>query len=63
MWAGGASTLVDDLLLRGRFEVTVLDLAASALQVARERLGEQQARRVRWAGGGRHVRRSAGEGL
>ena len=48
---GGASTLVDDLLQRGRFEITVLDLAAAALQVPRERLGEQQARRVQWLAG------------
>ena len=36
---GGASTLVDDLLARGVMRVTVLDLSAQALAVARERLG------------------------
>lgn len=45
---GGASTLVDDLLARGRFDVSVLDLSDAALKVARQRLGEQQARRVQW---------------
>jgi ubiquinone/menaquinone biosynthesis C-methylase UbiE len=36
---GGSSTLVDDLLT-GRFKhVSVLDLSASALEVARRRLG------------------------
>src|SRR5688572_1585098 len=36
---GGASTLVDDLLLRGYENVTVLDLSAKAITQARERLG------------------------
>ena len=36
---GGASTLVDDLLDNGFRLVTVLDLSASALVVARKRLG------------------------
>jgi 2-polyprenyl-3-methyl-5-hydroxy-6-metoxy-1,4-benzoquinol methylase len=36
---GGASTLVDDLLGSGFKNVTVLDLSASALDVARMRLG------------------------
>lgn len=36
---GGASTLVDDLLGNGFKNVTVLDLSASALDVARMRLG------------------------
>lgn len=44
---GGASTLVDDLLARGVAEVTVLDLSAQALDVARRRLGDR-ARSVRW---------------
>lgn len=48
---GGASTLVDDLLARGRFDVTVLDLSAAALQVARERLGARRASRVHWLAG------------
>ena len=36
---GGASTLVDDLLARGYRNLTVLDLSAAALDVARSRLG------------------------
>jgi 2-polyprenyl-3-methyl-5-hydroxy-6-metoxy-1,4-benzoquinol methylase len=36
---GGESTLVDDLLAQGYRNVSVLDLSATALQVARERLG------------------------
>jgi len=48
---GGASTLVDDLLARARFDVTVLDLSEAALQVARERLGKKQAARVHWLTG------------
>lgn len=36
---GGASTLVDDLLERNYQNITVLDISASALQVAQERLG------------------------
>ena len=35
---GGASTLVDDLLVRGVGDITVLDLAQSALDAARHRL-------------------------
>jgi len=35
---GGASTLVDDLLAEGQRDVTVLDLSASALDIARHRL-------------------------
>ena len=37
---GGASTLVDDLLARGYRDLSVLDISAAALNVARERLGE-----------------------
>jgi SAM-dependent methyltransferase len=44
---GGASTLTDDLLASGFEDVTVLDIAAPALAVARERLGEV-ASRVHW---------------
>jgi SAM-dependent methyltransferase len=44
---GGASTLVDGLLDAGYSNVTVLDLAGSALAVARGRLGER-AERVTW---------------
>ena len=36
---GGASTLVDDLLARGFGDVTVLDIAESALERAKARLG------------------------
>jgi SAM-dependent methyltransferase len=36
---GGESTLVDDLLAHGYRDVTVLDLSATALDVARRRLG------------------------
>lgn len=44
---GGASTLVDGLLDAGYERLTVLDLAGSALAVARQRLGER-AVRVTW---------------
>lgn len=44
---GGASTLVDHLLEAGYADVTVLDLAATAFDQARERLGEQ-AGMVNW---------------
>jgi SAM-dependent methyltransferase len=44
---GGASTLVDDLLARGLRRVTVLDVSAEALVIARRRLGEQ-GREVEW---------------
>lgn len=44
---GGASTLVDDLLAGGSWQVTVLDISVAALQVARRRLGAA-ADRVRW---------------
>jgi len=44
---GGASTLVDDLVAAGFEDVTVLDVAEPALEVARERMGES-AKRVRW---------------
>lgn len=47
---GGASTLVDDLLAHGLEEVTVLDISAAALDVARKRLGPA-ATRVRWIAG------------
>src|SRR5687767_3129646 len=40
---GGASTLVDDLLAHGCAEITVLDLSAAALDVARQRLGVRAA--------------------
>ena len=44
---GGASNLVDALLGRGWSDVSVLDLAAPALEVARSRLGQSSAR-VQW---------------
>jgi len=44
---GGASTLVDDLLDRGVEDVSVLDIAAEGLAVAKRRLGER-GRTVRW---------------
>lgn len=44
---GGASTLVDGLLDAGHTELTVLDIAASALQVAQARLGPRAAQ-VKW---------------
>jgi Methylase involved in ubiquinone/menaquinone biosynthesis len=44
---GGASTLVDDLLARGYRDLSVLDISAAALNVARERLGEA-ADKVTW---------------
>jgi len=36
---GGESTLVDDLLLRGYANITVLDISQGAIDVARSRLG------------------------
>ena len=47
---GGASTLVDDLLSSGFKNVTVLDLSASALEVARTRLASA-ADSVAWIAG------------
>ena len=44
---GGASTLVDGLLASGYRDVTVMDLAAAALDRAQDRLGERAAG-VRW---------------
>jgi SAM-dependent methyltransferase len=40
---GGASTLVDDLLDRGRSNVTVLDVSARAIDAAKARLGKRAA--------------------
>src|ERR1035441_5711848 len=37
---GGASSLVDDLIVRGYRNLTVLDISRAALDVARQRLGE-----------------------
>lgn len=47
---GGASTLVDDLLAEGYANLTVLDLSATALEVARQRLGNR-ADKVHWIEG------------
>lgn len=44
---GGASTLVDDLLIMGYTNLWVLDLSAAALAAARKRLGAR-ASAVRW---------------
>ena len=44
---GGRATFVDDVLARGFFDVTVLDIAEPALRDARERLGPSAAR-VTW---------------
>lgn len=44
---GGEATLVDDLLAAGYSDVTVLDISETALQVAKDRLGEK-AERVKW---------------
>ena len=47
---GGASTLVDDLAAEGYADLTVLDLSASALAVAQQRLAEK-AQAVHWLEG------------
>jgi len=44
---GGESTLVDDLLLRGYKNLTVLDVSRTAIEVTRKRL-HSAADRVRW---------------
>jgi len=44
---GGASTLVDELLDHGWHDVTVLDIASTALEIACARLGDR-ARAVTW---------------
>jgi ubiquinone/menaquinone biosynthesis C-methylase UbiE len=44
---GGTSVLVDDLLESGYTDVTVLDLSETALEIARQRLGED-AVKVKW---------------
>ena len=44
---GGASTLLDDLLMAGFQQVSVLDVSGYALQLARERLGAR-ANDVNW---------------
>lgn len=47
---GGESSLVDDLLDTGYRNITVLDISATALDVARNRLGAR-ASRVTWIAG------------
>jgi SAM-dependent methyltransferase len=47
---GGESTLVDDLLERGYGDVAVLDLSATAIEVAQRRLGSK-AEAVQWLHG------------
>ena len=47
---GGASILVDELVAEGYSDLTVLDLSAAALSVARQRLGKQAAA-VHWMEG------------
>ncbi|MEY4564601.1 MAG: hypothetical protein RLZZ618_3878 [Pseudomonadota bacterium] len=44
---GGASTLIDDLLAQRQVEVSVLDISAAALDVARHRLAKE-ADRASW---------------
>ncbi|HEX9330374.1 MAG TPA: class I SAM-dependent methyltransferase [Anaerolineales bacterium] len=44
---GGASTLVDDLIAGGFEQITILDISATALKLARERLGSRAAN-VHW---------------
>jgi 2-polyprenyl-3-methyl-5-hydroxy-6-metoxy-1,4-benzoquinol methylase len=44
---GGASLLVDRLVATGKWEVTVLDISATALKLAQTRL-QENARRVGW---------------
>lgn len=43
----GASTLVDDLIAEGQFDVSLLDLSESAFSVVRQRLG-RRAEDVKW---------------
>jgi 2-polyprenyl-3-methyl-5-hydroxy-6-metoxy-1,4-benzoquinol methylase len=44
---GGESTLIDDLLVHGYHNVTVLDVSQTAVNVSRQRLGSA-AERVQW---------------
>jgi 2-polyprenyl-3-methyl-5-hydroxy-6-metoxy-1,4-benzoquinol methylase len=44
---GGESTLVDDLLVRGYQNVTVLDISRTAIDVAKKRLGSA-AKQIHW---------------
>jgi 2-polyprenyl-3-methyl-5-hydroxy-6-metoxy-1,4-benzoquinol methylase len=47
---GGESTLVDDLLLRGYKNLTILDVSQTAIDVTKKRLGAA-AEQVRWLAG------------
>ena len=44
---GGESTLVDDLILRGRTDISVLDIARTAIEATKQRLGPL-AKQVEW---------------
>ena len=44
---GGASTLVDDLLAAGYLDITVLDIAATGVDIAKKRLGKHHVE-VKW---------------
>ena len=44
---GGISTLVDDLLINGYKNISILDISAVSLQTAQQRLGSQ-AKEVTW---------------
>ena len=44
---GGEATLVDDLLARGYYNLTILDISQTALEVTRARLGKA-GERIRW---------------
>jgi len=48
---GGDSLLVDELVVRGYNDITVLDLSGAAIERARHRLGEAAASRVTWVEG------------
>ena len=47
---GGESTLVDDLILRGYENLTILDVSSTAIEVTKKRLGSA-AERVKWLAG------------
>lgn len=47
---GGASTLADDLLLRGFSDISVLDLSTEALEVSKKRLGKVS-EKINWVVG------------
>lgn len=44
---GGASTLVDDLIVRKFEDITILDISACALSISKKRLGSR-ANKVKW---------------